>query len=358
MASIAVASVVATVDKQSVGAVYHISFQLKETGGQSGATISSVLFTMPSGAATFTATYTPPTTQRVPAGASLDMGPIDISDKAGASTAIASEISVAVSFTDDGGRTGSATGTASIAPPALLITYTVSGLVTDGTSGPSGRMPGTLVKVLDGLNAGLSAVTDGTGNYAITGISPGGLTLSASATDYETATQQVTISGDTGVNFVLARKLGPVPAPPPGPPPPPAPPPPPSPPPAPAPINMVGTWTGTGVDSMGTVILTWALTQTGSALSGTVKMQAVDVAGSCNSCHRNKTGTFSGTINGTTLSTTMVFPKHGAGDPTPDCTATLTGTASNVTTNTLTAAYSGVDSCEPPANNGTVVMTR
>jgi hypothetical protein len=148
MASIAVASVVATADKQSVGAVYHISFQLKETGGQSGATISSVLFTMPSGAATFTATYTPPTTQRVPAGGSLDMGPIDISDNAGTSTAIASEISVAVSFTDDGGRTGSATGTASIAPPALLITYTVSGLVTDGTSGPSGRMPGTLVKTV------------------------------------------------------------------------------------------------------------------------------------------------------------------------------------------------------------------
>ena len=107
-AALAVSSVVATVEKLSTGPVYHISFQLKETGGQSGATISSVLFTMPRGAATFTSTYTPPTTQRVPAGGSLDVGPIDITDTAGASTSIASEISVSVSFSDDGGRGGSA----------------------------------------------------------------------------------------------------------------------------------------------------------------------------------------------------------------------------------------------------------
>ena len=107
---------------------------------------------------------------------------------------------------------------------------------------------------------------------------------------------------------------------------------------------------------MGTINLSWALTQTGSAVSGTVQMQAVDAAGSCNSCHRNKSGTFSGTIGGTTLALTMVFPSGGAGDPTPACTATLTGTASNMATGTLTVAYSGVDSCEPPAENGTVVM--
>ena len=107
---------------------------------------------------------------------------------------------------------------------------------------------------------------------------------------------------------------------------------------------------------MGTINLSWALTQTGSAVSGTVQMQAVDAAGSCNSCHRNKSGTFSGTIGGTTLALTMVFASGGAGDPTPACTATLTGTASNMATGTLTVAYSGVDSCEPPAENGTVVM--
>ena len=107
---------------------------------------------------------------------------------------------------------------------------------------------------------------------------------------------------------------------------------------------------------MGTINLICGLTQTGSTVSGTVQMQAVDAAGSCNSCHRNKAGTFSGTISGTTLALTMVFPPGGAGDPTPACTATLTGTAPIVATGTLTVAYSGVDSCEPPAQNGTLAM--
>jgi hypothetical protein len=85
-------------------------------------------------------------------------------------------------------------------------------------------------------------------------------------------------------------------------------------------------------------------------------MQAVDATGSCNSCHRTKTGTFSGTIDGTALSMTMFFPAGGA-DQTPLCSATLTGTASNAGADTITVAYSGVDSCEPPASNGTLVMT-
>ena len=121
--------------------------------------------------------------------------------------------------------------------------------------------------------------------------------------------------------------------------------------------SIVGTWTGTGVDSMGTINVTWGLNQTGSALSGTVAMQAVEATGSCNSCHRTKTGTLSGTIDGTNLSMTMFFPMGGS-DQTPACSATLTGTAANVVRDTITIAYSGVDSCEPPANNGTLVMTR
>src|SRR5712671_3596615 len=72
--------------------------------------------------------------------------------------------------------------------------------------------------------------------------------------------------------------------------------------------GIVGTWTGTGVDSIGTINLTWGLSLTGSTLSGTVAMQAVDSTGSCNSCHRTKTGT----IDGTTLSMTMFFPKDGS----------------------------------------------
>ena len=323
-AAITVSSVVATADRVPAGAVYHVSLQLKETGGQSGATISSVLFTLQGGAGTLTSTYTPPAAQRVAPAGSLDFGPITITDSAGASTSIASDISVAVSFTDDRGQGGSASGKGPITRPA---TYTLTGLVTDGTSGSSGRMPNVIVQIVDGGNAGLSAVTDATGNYAITGISPGSFTLSASTTSYETMTEKVSVSADTRVDFVLPRRLA-------------------------------GTWTGTGVDSMGTIILTWGLIQTGASISGSVKMQAVDTAGSCNSCHRNKSGTFSGTVSGTAVTLSMSFPTGAADDPTPACSATLTATASSVAGDALAAAYSGVDSCEPPALNGTVVMTR
>lgn len=338
-ASLAVSSVAATVEKASVSAVYKFTFQLKETSGQSGATISSILFTMPSGAATFTATYTPATAQRVPPGGSLDLGPIQITDQAGPSTSLAAEASLTVKFVDDGGREGSAAGTGPVTRP---LAYTVSGLITDGTSGPSGRMRDVLVEVIHGTNAGLQTRTDAGGNYAIAGIAPGTLTLSASTTDYETSTKEVNISGDTQVDFILPRIHAPVPTPLPGP----------------TPSSGIGgTWTGTGVDSMGTINLTWGLSQAGSTLSGTVAMQAVDSTGSCNSCHRTKTGTFSGTIDGTTLSMTMFFPAGGS-DQTPACSATLTGTAASVSTDKITVAYSGVDSCEPPANNGTLVMTR
>src|SRR5436309_3047635 len=74
----------------------------------------------------------------------------------------------------------------------------------------------------------------------------------------------------------------------------------PAPPPPPAPqIGFAGTWTGTGADSQGATTVAWSLTQTGSTVSGTVTTQAVNPDdGSCNSCHRNKRGSVSGTISG------------------------------------------------------------
>ncbi|MBI3490881.1 MAG: hypothetical protein HY047_03685 [Acidobacteria bacterium] len=123
--------------------------------------------------------------------------------------------------------------------------------------------------------------------------------------------------------------------------------------------DLSGMWRGTGVDSQGATIVTWALTQTGANVSGAVKTQAVDPNdGSCSSCHRNKSGTFSGSIDGTTLMLTMHFAAGADGDPTPACTATLSGTASTAVANQLAAVYSGADSCEGPFLNGSLPMTR
>ncbi|MBI2318736.1 MAG: hypothetical protein HYY28_14540 [Betaproteobacteria bacterium] len=134
---------------------------------------------------------------------------------------------------------------------------------------------------------------------------------------------------------------------------------------APAPLSMVGAWSGTGVDSNantganGTTIVTWTLAQTDARVSGTVNTRSVDPVGTtCNSCHRNKTGTLSGTVTGTAMTFTISFPPGVAGDPTPLCTATITGTVSGITQSSFTASYSGDDSCEGPLLDGTLTMAR
>jgi hypothetical protein len=129
-------------------------------------------------------------------------------------------------------------------------------------------------------------------------------------------------------------------------------------------------WSGTGVDSNertglngttiapGTTIVTWTFTQTDASVSGTVTTLSTDSQGTCNSCHRSRTGKLSGTIAGTTLTWTISFPADAAHDPTPICTATITGTASGITESSLSGVYSGNDSCEGPILDGTLTLAR
>ena len=135
------------------------------------------------------------------------------------------------------------------------------------------------------------------------------------------------------------------------------------------PLSLAGAWSGRGVDSNANTganaatNVTWTLAQTDAGASGIVTTQSVEPLGTtCNSCHRNKTGTLSGTIAGTTLTLTMSFPAgNPAGNPndvTPICSASLTATVTGITQDTLTALYSGADSCEGPLVNGTLTMAR
>ena len=123
------------------------------------------------------------------------------------------------------------------------------------------------------------------------------------------------------------------------------------------PADFSGTWTGTAADSQGAITVVWSLTQSGATVSGTVATHAVTPNdGSCNSCHRNKSGSVSGTISGSTLTLTMFFAAGGEGDPTPACSATLKGSATTVADGILTGEYSGADTCEGPFTNGTLAM--
>jgi hypothetical protein len=124
-------------------------------------------------------------------------------------------------------------------------------------------------------------------------------------------------------------------------------------------VNVNGTWSGTANDSQGTTVVSWALSQDGSAVSGTVTTRAVNPTdGSCSSCHRNKSGTVTATASGNTLTLTMAFAAGVNGDPTPACSATLTGTASTVAADQISGTYSGSDTCEGRFNDGTLTLSR
>jgi hypothetical protein len=124
-------------------------------------------------------------------------------------------------------------------------------------------------------------------------------------------------------------------------------------------LNVAGSWSGTSFDSQGATVVTWTITQSGTQVSGTVTTQAPDpLDGSCNSCHRNKHGTFSGTINATLLTMNMEFAAGVDGDPTPICSSTMTGSASSAATGELVGAYTGSDSCEGAFLNGTLTMNK
>ena len=126
----------------------------------------------------------------------------------------------------------------------------------------------------------------------------------------------------------------------------------------PIPTNFTGSWEGTAMDSQGAMFITWALTQTGSSISGTVNTRAVHPDdGSCASCHRSKSGTISGSISGDVVTLSMFFAAGGSGDPTPICSASFSGSAASYAEGTLIASYSGSDTCEGLFSDGTLPMS-
>ena len=127
-------------------------------------------------------------------------------------------------------------------------------------------------------------------------------------------------------------------------------------------VDLTGAWYGVGQDLVHGVpdgmTVSWTLTQTGSTVSGTVKTTGLNgIDGSCSGCHREKAGTISGTVSGTTFTLAMAFP-FDASAPSPACTATYNGTAQNIATGAFTTTYSGNDICESIIANGSVNIAR
>ncbi|MEO8678812.1 MAG: choice-of-anchor D domain-containing protein [Vicinamibacterales bacterium] len=94
--------------------------------------------------------------------------------------------------------TVTATGTGATAP-----VFTLSGIVTETPPTVSTVLAGARVTIIDGANAGLFAITDSRGAYAITGVSNGGYTVSVTLTGYVSKASPVGIEGNTVLNLQM-----------------------------------------------------------------------------------------------------------------------------------------------------------
>lgn len=74
------------------------------------------------------------------------------------------------------------------------------------TQAPS---PGARLEIIDGLNAGRSALADAQGNYALTSLAPGTFGLRAAADSYEPEVRQVTLASNLTADFSLRRSAPP-----------------------------------------------------------------------------------------------------------------------------------------------------
>jgi hypothetical protein len=86
-----------------------------------------------------------------------------------------------------------------VVPPA---TVTLSGRITDATSGSGVAATVTVKDALGGIK---SAVADGAGRYSILGLAGGAVDVTAVAPNYVAVTKSIMMYGDTTLNFALAR---------------------------------------------------------------------------------------------------------------------------------------------------------
>ena len=124
-------------------------------------------------------------------------------------TAVATAVAGLVTPLTQGDATVTATyqsvaGRASITI-AKPLPYTISGVVTDGTSG--GTLPNIVVGATDSSGAILITTTNASGAYSISNVLAGPqVTVAASAqTGYFAQSKNVPVAGNTTVNFVMQR---------------------------------------------------------------------------------------------------------------------------------------------------------
>jgi hypothetical protein len=102
------------------------------------------------------------------------------------------------------GNQASGTNTIAVSGAGVaILTFTLSGIVTETPPTTSTVLAGVRVAFVDGANAGKSATTGTDGRYQITGVVNGGYTVTASLAGYTTASLPVGVNGNTTLDFRL-----------------------------------------------------------------------------------------------------------------------------------------------------------
>lgn len=204
--SISVASVTVQGEARSSGYAYSATVQLKETAGVA-ATISGIDLVFLNGPTTVASSHADhpisDTSNTCPASGSVGTRTL-LTEDPDASHPYATTVQVKVAFTGDGGFTGSATGSADVpalAAPAPPQTFALTGVITDSTT--HAGIEGATLEVLNGQNAGKTAITDSGGGYIFRELVAETFRLRASANGHDSGEQNVTVPTVPRADFEL-----------------------------------------------------------------------------------------------------------------------------------------------------------
>jgi hypothetical protein len=116
-------------------------------------------------------------------------------------------------------------------------------------------------------------------------------------------------------------------------------------------VNLTGMWLGSANDSSGPGQMTWQIASaTASGFSGALTM--TDAAS-----HVSGRGTVSGSLSGTSIQFSLTVSAGGFSPPFNTCTAVGTGEGT-VTQTSITATYTGTNSCSGPITSGQLTLTK
>jgi hypothetical protein len=115
--------------------------------------------------------------------------------------------------------------------------------------------------------------------------------------------------------------------------------------------SLTGIWRGNIAVSNVTAVMTWTLTQTGSAVTGPVVISLPSGVVLMN-------GTVAGTVAGTTMPFTVTVPPGGILSQ-PGCSGAIAGTSTVSSTMTINGTYSvATSTCTTGLTSGTFTLTR